>query len=82
MKYLGKETRVIQRIEREIEYIRCDKCHKKILPGDYDDEKSCYIQIHNWHNDWGNDNIESHEYADYCKDCAKDIVLEPALSTL
>ena len=78
MKYLGEETtrEVVKQTVRKIEYIRCDKCNKKILPSKYREEKSNYIHIHTWHNDWGNDSIDSHEYGDYCKDCAKEVIAE------
>ena len=78
MKYLGEETtrEVVKQTVRKVEYIRCDKCNKKILPSKYREEKSNYIHIHTWHNDWGNDSIDSHEHGDYCKDCAKQVVAE------
>lgn len=78
MKNLGEEiTReVVKKTTRKVEYIRCDKCHKKILPSKYRNKKSSYIHIHTWHNDWGNDSIESHERNEYCKECAKLIVAE------
>ena len=78
MKYLGEETtrEVVKQTVRNVEYIRCDKCEKKIVPSKYREEKNNYIHIHTWHNDWGNDSIDSHEQNDYCKDCAKQVVLE------
>ena len=78
MKYLGEETtrEVVKQTVRKIEYIRCDKCNKKILPSKYREEKSNYIHIHTSHNDWGNDSSDSHEYGDYCKDCAKEVIAE------
>ncbi len=79
MKYLGEEiTReVVKKSTRKVEYIRCDKCKKKIMPSKYNLEKeSNYIHVHTWHYDWGNDSIESHEHKDYCRDCAKQVVLE------
>lgn len=78
MKYLGEETtrEVVKKKVRKVEYIRCDKCNKKILPSKYREEKSNYIHIHTWHNDWGNDSIDSHERNDYCKECAKQVVAE------
>ena len=78
MKYLGEETtrEVVKQTVRKIEYIRCDKCNKKILPSKYREEKSNYVHIHTWHNDWGNDSVDSHEYGDYCKDCAKEVIAE------
>ena len=78
MKYLGEETtrEVVKQTIRKVEYIRCDKCQKKIMPAKYREEKNNYIHIHTWHNDWGNDSIESDKRNDYCKDCAKQVVAE------
>ena len=74
-KYLGKETtvEVATKSQREVEYVRCDHCGKKILPHHYG-ISSDYFRVHTWHNDWGSESIESHEYRDYCKDCAKKVV--------
>lgn len=73
MKYLGDEKQVEIKTKsvRKVEYIRCDGCGKKIMPCDVRSEKSSYVHIHTWHNDWGNDSVDSHEYGDYCKACAK-----------
>lgn len=79
MKYLGEEKAVEIKtiIKRPIEYVRCDKCGKKILPFKYKDgQKNQYINIHTWHSDWGNDSIDSHEYKDYCQKCAKEVISE------
>lgn len=82
MKYLGEETKVavVSKSVRKVEYIRCDNCEKKILPHNYRDEKNSYIHVHTWHNDWGNDSIDSHERHDYCKECASKVVSEYILS--
>lgn len=76
MKYLGEETQIEVKTKsvRKVEYIRCDMCDKKILPCEYRDKMSRYICIHTWHNDWGNDSIDSHEYRDCCPECAKSFV--------
>lgn len=76
MKYLGEETEIEVKTKcvRKVEYIRCDGCGKKIKPHKYRDKESSYVRIHTWHNDWGNDSVESHEYGDYCKECAKSFV--------
>ena len=78
MKYLGEEKQVqIKTVsERQVEYIRCDKCHKKIIPCKYKEDQNQYVHIHTYHNDWGNDSIDSHEYHDYCAQCAKEVVAE------
>ena len=47
---------------------------KKIVPCNVRNEKSSYVYIHTWHNDWGNDSVDSHERGDYCKECAKSFV--------
>lgn len=78
MKYLGEEKAVEIKtvIERPIQYIRCDKCGKKILPYRYAYSEGQYVHVHTWHNDWGSESIESHEHHDYCVECAKEIVAE------
>lgn len=68
MKYLGEVfEKVVQKV-RKTEYMRCDKCHKKILPR----QEFVYVKTH--HNDWGNDSVDSFEYYDLCHECAKEFV--------
>ena len=43
---------------------KCDICGKQIERIKYYGYN--YFLIHTWHNDWGNDSIESHEYMDAC----------------
>lgn len=78
MKYLGKEETIEVKTKsvRKIEYVRCDRCGKKILPKSFRSKENGYVHIHTWHNDWGNDSIESHERHDYCKECAKSFIAE------
>lgn len=80
MKYLGKETSVEIRTKsvRPIEYVRCDRCGKKIevTPGDYNRKNNEYVHIHTWHNDWGNDSVDSHAFYDLCKECTKEFMNE------
>lgn len=76
MKYVGEEIEVKVTTARPIEYIRCDKCGKKILPNTINDYRNQYVHVHAWHNDWGRDSCDSHEYADYCVSCAKEVVSE------
>ena len=76
MKYLGEEKQVQIVNERQVEYIRCDRCNKKIIPCKYKEDQNQYVRIHTYHNDWGNDSIDSHEYHDYCMKCAKEVVSE------
>ena len=74
MKFLGKEFEVKVESRRTVEYVRCDKCNKKILPAKFLEPQSSYFRAHTWHDDWGNDSIESHEYKDLCADCVKSFV--------
>lgn len=76
MKYLGEEVKVQVKtvVERPVLYIKCDKCGKRIEPGAYNMEGNRYVHIHTWHNDWGSDSVDSHEYHDYCPECAKEVV--------
>ena len=79
MKYLGEEKQVEVKTKsvRNVEYMRCDKCNKKITP--YNSSRSMessYVRVHTWHNDWGNDSVESHEYKDLCHKCASEFVAE------
>lgn len=78
MKYLGEERQVQVKTEgvRDVLYIRCDSCGKKIMPVNLRDKDGRYIHIHTWHSDWGNDSIDSHEYNDYCTDCAKSFIAD------
>ena len=78
MKYLGEENQVQIKIvsERPIKYVRCEKCNKKIIPHKFCEVQNQYVHIHTHHHDWGNDSVESHEYHDYCVQCAKDVVIE------
>lgn len=78
MKYLGEEKKVkvtTKRI-RNVEYLRCDRCGKKIYPSNRISKDNEYVSIHTWHNDWGNDSVDSHERHDYCKTCAGIVVSE------
>ena len=76
MKYLGEEKQVQIVNERQVEYIRCDKCGKKIIPCKYKEDQNQYVYIHTYHNDWGNDSVDSSESHDYCVECAKKVVAE------
>lgn len=79
MRYLGKAIEVEVATKRKVEYVRCDKCSKKIVARElfkHQEEEYSYFKIHTSHSDWGNDSVDSHEYYDFCKDCAKDFVCE------
>jgi len=55
----------IKTIVREVEHvkaIKCDVCSKECT--------GRYWVLNTYHNDWGNDSIDSHEYYDLCsKEC-------------
>jgi DNA-directed RNA polymerase subunit RPC12/RpoP len=76
MKYLGQEQEVEIVVKRQIKYIRCDRCGKKIIPKQYKTDENQYIHVHTFHNDWGHDSVESHTFNDYCVECAKIVVAE------
>lgn len=78
MKYLGEEkvVEVKTQVERPVLYVKCNKCKKIIKPDRYKSRDNRYVYIHTWHSDWGNDSIESHEYKDYCPECAKEVVAD------
>lgn len=60
MKYYGKSK--IKKIEeRQVEYLRCDKCKSKIIDNYYD--------VTTGHYDWGNDSIDSIEHFEICEKC-------------
>lgn len=69
MKYYGK-AKIKEIQERDLEYMRCDKCNKKI--NFYND----YYWITTGHGDWGNDSVDSIEHYDICKDCVNDFIID------
>ena len=76
MKYFGKEIKkeVITKSIRPIAYVTCEKCGKKIFPSKFREKQSEYVHVHTWHSQWGLESIDSHEYHDYCKECAVEVV--------
>lgn len=56
------EERTITRTERVLvrSELLCGMCRKKI------GRCNGYWKAHAWHDDWGNDSIESHEHFDVC----------------
>lgn len=61
---------VITNYVKKLKFVECDKCRKHIT-AEYGQPESCrYVKVHTWHNDWGNDSCESHEYFDLCPECA------------
>lgn len=67
MKYYGKP--IIEKIEhRKVEYLRCDKCKKKITDG--------YYEVTTGHNDWGNDSCDSIRDYDICPNCIEEFTTD------
>jgi len=69
------EQHYVRKIKR-LANVECDRCHKIIPPSSYRNNKSAYIHVHTFHNDWGNDSCESHVDQEYCKECAIAAVTE------
>lgn len=61
---------VVTNLVRKLTYVECDECSKKIIADIGDSDSTRYVRVHTWHNDWGNDSVESHEYYDLCPECA------------
>ena len=77
MKIYGEpySKKVVTKQYHDIEYLRCDKCKKKILPSvECREKESRYVKVHTWHSDWGYESVESHEYKDLCPECAQEFV--------
>lgn len=71
------ETNYFKQETRKLTSVVCDICGKEITPDrGYRNESAEYIEIHTWHNDWGNDSCESHAYRDLCKKCAARFVAD------
>ena len=68
MKYFSKNNERIV-YEEKLEYIRCDKCKKKI-------EKGVYYEVKTGHNEWGAESVESIEYKQICTDCIKNFTMD------
>lgn len=50
---------------------KCDVCKKEIPPLVYGEPVYDYYEVTTYHNDWGNDSMDSYEYFDACSpDCA------------
>ena len=63
MKYFGEATKEIVKENRKLEYIRCDKCKKKI------NDDMLFYDVTTHHHDWGNDSIDSYVRMQICPDC-------------
>ena len=64
MKITEDKEVIKKRIESVIIGRKCDICGKPIEELRHYGYN--YFLIHTWHNDWGNDSIDSHEYKDAC----------------
>ena len=76
MKHYGDivSTEIVTNRINKLTHVECDECAKKIVAGVYDSDSTRYIRVHTWHNDWGNDSVESHKYYDLCLECAAKFV--------
>ena len=66
MKRYKQETREV--VSKTLESIECDRCGaiigiKEARKGNY---KAKYFHVVTYHNDWGNDSIDSTEFYDFC----------------
>ena len=64
MKITEKKEVIKKQIERVIVGAKCDLCKKPIEKIDCHNYN--YFVVHTWHNDWGNDSVDSHQYQDAC----------------
>jgi len=72
-----KETVVTKEVLKQV---KCDGCKKllhvvKVGDRSYFD-RIRYYHVATHHNDWGNDSVDSWEYADYCFDCLEKALTE------
>lgn len=68
-------TQYFKRETRRLTHVVCDICGKEIKAGKgYRNESAAYIDVHTWHNDWGNDSCDSHKHRELCKECATKFV--------
>ena len=71
------ETIKVTREKRRVLERKCDICNRMIehtetvnWGGGKQGKLYNYYKIHTWHNDWGNDSVDSHVYYDACcPDC-------------
>ena len=62
-----KEVKEIIRTKNIIKEISCDQCSNVICDSDTSkDSKITFFTAHTFHNDWGNDSVDSHNYVDIC----------------
>lgn len=82
MKHYGDicSKEIVTNLVRRLTFVQCDKCKRKIVASDHNEKDTMYIKVHTWHNDWGNDSVDSHEYYDFCNVCAIEFVSSYILS--
>lgn len=62
-----KEVKEVIKTKKIIKEISCDQCSKVICDSHSNkDDTVDFFTAHTFHNDWGNDGIDSHEYIDIC----------------
>ena len=69
MKIEERKEIVKKTVESVIVGRKCDVCGSEItefISGGLPRGQYNYFAIRTWHNDWGNDSVESHEYYDAC----------------
>lgn len=70
MEYYSRKVRKIEKETSEIEYIRCDKCNKKIS------SNKRFYKVTTSHNSWGNDSVDSIREYDICEKCISKFLKE------
>ena len=62
-----KEVKEIIKKKNIIKEISCDQCSNVICDSDTNkDSAITFFTAHTFHNDWGNDSVDSHNYDDIC----------------
>lgn len=62
-----KEVKEIIKTKNITKEISCDQCLKVICDSDTNkDSTLSFFTGHTFHNEWGNDSIDSHNYIDVC----------------
>ena len=62
-----KEAKEIIKTKNIIKEISCDQCSKIICDSHTSkDDTVSFFTAHTFHNDWGNDSVDSHNYIDFC----------------
>ena len=73
MRIVERKEVTTVKVEEVIVGRKCDICNRdieQVHPGVKNPEYN-YFVIHTWHDDWGNDSVDSHERMDACcPECA------------